>query len=276
MARTPAKDYHPLGLDDWLGDGPRYYGDEAMRRVMRAVSRHLSYEWSDEGPSNAGEYVRLYLVLQADLNMNAALFRHNSNREERPTPSALMKDFEKIEAAASRLLAALHTPNGELDELPPLLRWDGGLESRAVEAARGDAAAERFTPFPASVRGATALRDALMGVRRIREWAKEAEEQAREAKDHDREKKADNQHETFLEGLAPEDRFIHNLMGTWREVFGRFDVGSSDFRNFAYEALVVVSEDVTDDGIRGRVERLQQRIREYDAIYARMFPIEPD
>lgn len=266
MARLPTRDFQPVGLEDWIEDGPRYYNDSDMRRVLHVVARHLSYEAEDIGPSNTGEYARLYVDLQKALNSGAALFRMASNREAKPTPSTLIKDFEKIEIAAHRLLGALHTPTGELDELPALLRWEGGLESGAVHQMAMQDAASRIYGAPAGVRGIGALRDALRGVRLIREWAEQSRKLNEKLREHD----AAAQNRPALEIMGPEDRFIYNLTGTWREVLGRVDIASSEFRNFAYEAMrvPVVDPDVTIDAIRGRVERLQQRIREYDAMHS--------
>lgn len=105
------------------------------------------------------------------LHSAAQRWHVNSQFQTKPTDKQLAESFAKIEAAANRLLKALHLPgqphgDDPLSPMPYALRFEGLQAFAGLEA-------ERLGGFP-EWSGAGLLLEGVQGVYRLRDWGSEA------------------------------------------------------------------------------------------------------
>lgn len=253
MARKTVKEYQPRSLAGWV-DGERHFNTAEMAVVMAAAAPGVNYARGSAG-------ALLYRSLKRSLDYAGLTFELRRSAQERPTQDAVHKEFAKIEAAARRLLAALHAPRGVYEELPPSIL--NPLRAAAVKLVKVRQEQEnqkmqselknmggpgRLQRLPTEIEAVGLLRASLDGVQNLCALATALAAQTEPSKE--------SAHQVKHETDAAEDGFVKHLMWIWLAHLRRTDVTSKEFRRFAYAAMKVVVSDVKPHAIRGRVTRL--------------------
>mgnify|MGYP003606923507 CR=1 FL=1 len=252
MARKKVEEFKPRGIKGWL-DGRRHYNSEQMREVMAAAVPDLTYEAEDTGPASTCPYAVLYVRVKNSLDQYALTYEIRRTEQERPTLNTMAKEFRQIEAAAYRLLEALHVTSKSQDLPEEVRRGPGDMARQQEDLAAGFA--KGFPGYPTTavsrhIEANQTIRSAVKGVVALAELAGRAAA--------DREHLTSGSSEPRRGKDAAEDNFVAGLMHTWKGCFGRVDVTTQAFRRFAYAAMKVVDPEVPEHSIRGRVVRLLQ------------------
>ena len=190
----------------------------------------------------------LRCVLEQAEHLYLALNRRRQQRSE----LELAADFERIEAAARRLLAALKVgPDHDVAAMPADLRR-GGLQAFAAIEAHASAGGRAGSPHDASD-GEALLRCAVRGVGRLARWAGAARERAKRRASIGPVKPR-NQGDRALDAFI-----VHVVDNGWCLIYGRQPTDSAPLRRFVRAAARGIGRPLSDDAARERLRRLMER-----------------
>lgn len=203
MSRRPIEVYEPRGF--WVDEV--FYSEDALDAIICAVGRLPSGKiecWRLDATGADFESVSLdrRTALSEKLEKAARWWHAQNDNQTRPTSKQIADRFDGIEKKAAALLKALGTPDGELSQLPEVLRY-GTLQAFAAQDLGkypGQSAAQR-------------LEKALTGVTQLRRWASKSKQKYQSQKQIPR--KSRHAGDKALNDL------IGELNGIYVDVFGK-------------------------------------------------------
>ena len=212
MPKRSIEAFRPQGIRP----GHRFYSDDDIEKIIDAAGGlpdgEVEHEVLVDGPDGIRYETRRVPRRQAlveRLKQAAHAYTVLSEFQTEPTAKQISDAMADIEAAAAKLIAALHLPEAidqdPLASMPAALRY-GALQAQAALEA------ERLGGLP-KWSGAGLLSDSVRGVYRLRRWARNAKARSRTARQTSRAKRH--------VGDEALNALFGDLAGIWIDVFER-------------------------------------------------------
>lgn len=204
--------------------------------------------------------------MQSVLQEIVASYYHEVLQQARPAAGKIVKKLESIESAAHRMFAALGIESDESDVLeaiiPKELRYV--LQGQAALMAEKLGGFANHPPQDFDMHGAVytdwhhqaQLRDVIVGIRQLREWATHAKERQSNIQANRR------HHAKRHQGNVPLDMLVQDLYGLWIDCYhslpkfsrdGHTNAPTGPFFRFVRGVCQALSVETTDEALGSRI-----------------------